>query len=424
MEGFSNLFLWIVLIICLLISAFFSGSETAMMAQNRYKLKHLAEKGDKAALRVQKLLEKTDALLGTILLGNNFVNILATSIGTVIGIRLFGDAGVLVATVFLTVIVLIFAELLPKTVAANYAETLALIFSAPLKFLVFLLSPLVKMLNFLVAKILKIFGIKHEEKASADALSNDELKVVLTTATEEEENSEKTKQQEMLLGILELSEVSVEEIMMPHTEIEGIDLSDDWEEVIKSLHEGRHSRILVYEEKLDNVLGMVYLRDILDLYRDNLMTRENLKKLIHPCIFIPENTPLHKQLSNFREAQQRIALVVDEYGDIQGLISLEDILDYIVGNIADKNIDNETPEITEHNGVFSVDGGISLRTLNKKLGLNLPMDSVNTLSGLIIETLGNFPQENTELQLDNCLVKVKKFADGVVELAEITISEE
>ena len=419
MDNLSNSFLCLVLIICLLISAFFSGSETAMMAQNRYKLKHLAEKGEKSALRVQKLLEKTEALLGTILLGNNFVNILATAVGTVIGIRLFGDAGVLVATVFLTIVVLIFSELLPKTIAANYADRLSLIFSSPLKILVFLLSPLVKMLNFLVSKILKILKIS-ELKNSQDALSDDELKTVVLSASLEED--EESNQQDMILGVLELSDVLVEEVMIPHTEIEGLDLRDSWEEIIKALHQGKHSRILVYEEKLDNVLGMIYLRDVMNLYRDNEMSVENLKKILHPCLFIPESTPLKKQLINFREEKQRIALVVDEYGDIQGLITLEDILNYIFGNISDKNIESvENPEIVENNGVFTVDGGISLRSLNKKLGLNLSTESANTLSGLIIETLANFPQQGTEIKLENCLVKVKKFTHGVVELAEIKI---
>lgn len=411
----------LLLILCLALSAFFSASETAMMSLNRYKLKHQAEEGNKRAKRTHHLLKRPDRLIGTILLGNNFVNIAATSLGTVIGIRLYGDLGVLYATVILTVVILIFSEVAPKTYAALHAARIALPVAGILTGLVHLFSPLVALLNAVVRLILRPLGVKTNN-AVEEALSNEELKSIVQSGGDDAENSE---QQDMLLGVLELEDVSVSEAMVPRHELEGVDLNDDWDDIMRQITTSRHGRLVAYRDHLDQVEGMLHIRDIVLALRDNTFDRTALRQALRPCIFVPESTPLRKQLLQFRRAKARSGLVVDEYGDIQGLITLQDILTHIVGDIGNENTPDEPPEIVEQQkNLYAVEGGIPLRQLNRELGLKLPLDGPNTLSGLIIETLGNFPEAGTELDFPGCRVRVLDFADGIVGSAEITLLPE
>ena len=411
----------LLLILCLALSAFFSASETAMMSLNRYKLKHQADEGNKSAKRAHHLLKRPDRLIGTILLGNNFVNIAATSLGTVIGIRLYGDLGVLYATVILTVVILIFSEVAPKTYAALHAARIALPVAGILTGLVHLFSPLVALLNAVVRLILRPLGVKTNN-AVEEALSNEELKSIVQSGGDDAESSE---QQDMLLGVLELEDVSVSEAMVPRNELEGVDLNDDWDDIMQQITTSRHGRLVAYRDHLDQVEGMLHIRDIVLLMRDNTFDRTALRQALRPCIFVPESTPLRKQLLQFRRAKARSGLVVDEYGDIQGLITLQDILTHIVGDIGNENTPDEPPEIVEQQkNLYTVEGGIPLRQLNRELGLKLPLDGPNTLSGLIIETLGNFPEAGTELDFPGCRVRVLDFADGIVGSAEITCQPE
>ena len=411
----------LLLILCLALSAFFSASETAMMSLNRYKLKHQADEGNKSAKRAHHLLKRPDRLIGTILLGNNFVNIAATSLGTVIGIRLYGDLGVLYATITLTIAVLIFSEVAPKTYAALHASRIALPVAGILAGLVRLFSPIVALINLIVRLILRPLGIKTDN-AVEEALSNEELKSIVQSGGDDAENSE---QQDMLLGVLELEDVSVSEAMVPRNELEGVDLNDDWDDIMQQITTSRHGRLVAYRDHLDQVEGMLHIRDIVLLMRDNTFDRTALRQALRPCIFVPESTPLRKQLLQFRRAKARSGLVVDEYGDIQGLITLQDILTHIVGDIGDENTPDEPPEIVEQQkNLYTVEGGIPLRQLNRELGLKLPLDGPNTLSGLIIETLGNFPEAGTELDFPGCRVRVLDFADGIVGSAEITCQPE
>ena len=411
----------LLLIFCLALSAFFSASETAMMSLNRYKLKHQADEGNKSAKRAHHLLKRPDRLIGTILLGNNFVNIAATSLGTVIGIRLYGDLGVLYATITLTIAVLIFSEVAPKTYAALHAPRIALPVTGILAGLVRLFSPIVALINLIVRLILRPLGIKTDN-AVEEALSNEELKSIVQSGGDDAENSE---QQDMLLGVLELEDVSVSEAMVPRNELEGVDLNDDWDDIMQQITTSRHGRLVAYRDHLDQVEGMLHIRDIVLLMRDNTFDRTALRQALRPCIFVPESTPLRKQLLQFRRAKARSGLVVDEYGDIQGLITLQDILTHIVGDIGNENTPDEPPEIVEQQkNLYTVEGGIPLRQLNRELGLKLPLDGPNTLSGLIIETLGNFPEAGTELDFPGCRVRVLDFADGIVGSAEITCQPE
>lgn len=411
----------LLLILCLALSAFFSASETAMMSLNRYKLKHQADEGNKSAKRAHHLLKRPDRLIGTILLGNNFVNIAATSLGTVIGIRLYGDLGVLYATITLTIAVLIFSEVAPKTYAALHAPRIALPVAGILAGLVRLFSPIVALINLIVRLILRPLGIKTDN-AVEEALSNEELKSIVQSGGDDAENSE---QQDMLLGVLELEDVSVSEAMVPRNELEGVDLNDDWDDIMQQITTSRHGRLVAYRDHLDQVEGMLHIRDIVLLMRDNTFDRTALRQALRPCIFVPESTPLRKQLLQFRRAKARSGLVVDEYGDIQGLITLQDILTHIVGDIGNENTPDEPPEIVEQQkNLYTVEGGIPLRQINRELGLKLPLDGPNTLSGLIIETLGNFPEAGTELDFPGCRVRVLDFADGIVGSAEITCQPE
>ena len=405
----------LALIICLAFSAFFSASETAMMSLNRYKLKHQADEGNKRAKCASHLLKHTDRLIGTILLGNNFVNIAATSLGTLIGLRLYGDLGVLLSTIILTVVVLVFSEVAPKTLAATNAQRIALPVAPILAWLVRIFSPLVSLLNAVVRVILRPFGIKTEN-AVEEALSNEELKTIVQSSSDEKSS----EQQEMLLGVLELEDVSVSEAMVPRNELEGVDLNDDWEDILRQITDSRHGRLVAYRDHLDQAEGMLHIRDIILPLRDNTLDKTRLQQVLRPCHFVPESTPLRKQLLHFRQAKARSGLVVDEYGDIQGMITLEDILTHIVGEIGDENTADEPPEIVEQQeNLFTVEGGTPLRQLNREVGLKLPLDGPKTLSGLIIETLGNFPEAGTELELPGCTVRVLDFADGIVASAEI-----
>ena len=405
----------LALIICLAFSAFFSASETAMMSLNRYKLKHQADEGNKRAKCASHLLKHTDRLIGTILLGNNFVNIAATSLGTLIGLRLYGDLGVLLSTIILTAVILVFSEVAPKTLAATNAQRIALPVAPILAWLVRIFSPLVSLLNAVVRVILRPFGIKTEN-AVEEALSNEELKTIVQSSSDEKSS----EQQEMLLGVLELEDVSVGEAMVPRNELEGVDLNDDWEDILRQITDSRHGRLVAYRDHLDQAEGMLHIRDIILPLRDNTLDKTRLQQVLRPCHFVPESTPLRKQLLHFRQAKARSGLVVDEYGDIQGMITLEDILTHIVGEIGDENTADEPPEIIEQQeNLFTVEGGTPLRQLNRELGLKLPLDGPKTLSGLIIETLGNFPEAGTELELPGCTVRVLDFADGIVASAEI-----
>ena len=418
MESIPLGLLILLLLFCLAFSAFFSASETAMMSLNRYKLKHQADEGNKSAKRAHHLLKRPDRLIGTILLGNNFVNIAATSLGTLIGLRLYGDLGVLLSTIILTAAILVFSEVAPKTLAATNAQRIALPVAPVLAWLVRILSPLVRLLNAIVRLVLRPLGVKTEN-AVEEALSNDELRSIVQSS-QSGDDEESSEQQDMLLGVLELEDVSVSEAMVPRNELEGVDLNDDWDDIMQQITTSRHGRLVAYRDHLDQVEGMLHIRDIILPLRDNSLDKTRLQQVLRPCHFVPESTPLRKQLLHFRQAKARSGLVVDEYGDIQGMITLEDILTHIVGEIGDEGAADTPPEIIEQEeNRYTVEGGIPLRQLNRELGLKLPLEGPKTLSGLIIETLGNFPEAGTELAFPGCTVRVLDFADGIVTSAEI-----
>jgi Mg2+/Co2+ transporter CorB len=403
-----------ILFFLIIASAFFSGSETGMMALNRYRLRHLAAQKHPGALRVSRLLERPDRLLGVILLGNNFVNILASSIATVLAIQWMGEAGIAVASLTLTVIILIFGEVTPKTLAAQHPERFAFPASALIQPLLLLLYPLVWLINLLGSALLRLIGVRLE-RASASGISPEELRMVVHEA----EGIIPQRHQQMLLGILDLEKVTVDDIMIPRNEIFGIDLNAAPNIIVEQLANSRHTRIPLYYDSIDHVDGIIHLRKALRLFQHGDFKKEMLKEIAKESYFVPEGTPLHTQLINFQRHKRRIGLVVNEYGDIQGLVTLEDILEEIVGEFT-TNPDNYSPDIhPQDDGTYLVDATITVRELNKAMKWHLPTNGPKTLNGLILEYLETIPEAGTSLRLLNYTLEVVQVANNSIKVVRI-----
>jgi len=405
-----------VLAVLVVLSGFFSGSETALMALNRYRLRHLANAGHRGARLAARLLEQPDRLLGLILLGNNFINILASALATVIALRLYGEAGIAIATGLLTFTVLVFAEVAPKTLAARHPEPLAFCVSylyTPLLHRYCPLMWIVWVVNVLANSLLSALHLTRV-KTKTDDLSPDELRTVLNEAG----GLIPDEHQTMLLNILDLEKITVNDIMVPRNEIHGIDLDDSWKEISQQITGSPHGRVPVYHESIDNVQGFIYLRKFIDLRRRKEVTLEHLMSQIHEAYFIPENTPLTVQLLNFQKDARRIGLVVDEYGDILGLVTVEDILEEIVGEFTSSPAD-EQAMVIEDDGAILADGGIALRHLKRHLGWSTSADGPKTLNGLILEYLENIPQPGTTFLIDGHPVEIIEIRDNVVQSARI-----
>jgi len=392
--------LFSILIFLILVSGFFSGSETGLMSLNRYRLRHLADKKNKGALRAFRLLQKPDKLIGLILLGNNFVNILASAIATIIGIRMFGETGVLIATIILTIVVLIFAEVTPKTLAAMHPEKFALPATFIIEPLLRLLYPFVWFINLSSRVIFKIFGIRHA--SNSDKLSSEELRIVVNEAA----TMIPQGHQEMLLSILDLEKVTVDDIMVPRNEIIGINFEDDWDDIIKQFSETQHTRLPVYEGDINHMIGIIHIRRALRFFHNEDSNKEDFRKIIREAYFVPSGTPLNTQLLNFQHEKRRNAMVVNEYGDILGLVTLEDILEEIVGEFTtDPSASRKDLHIKE-DGTYLIDGSITVRELNKILNWQLPTEGPKTLNGLIIEYLEHIPEPGTSMLLDNYPIEI------------------
>ncbi len=389
-----------ILLFLILVSGFFSGSETGLMSLNRYRLRHLADKKNKGAMRAFHLLQKPDKLIGLILLGNNFVNILASAIATIIGIRLFGEAGILFATVILTAIVLIFAEVTPKTLAAMHPEKFAFPATFILQPLLRLLYPLVWLVNLSSIAIFKLFGLR--QTTNSDKLSSEELRVVVNEAA----TMIPKGHQKMLLSILDLEKVTVDDIMVPRNEIIGIDLEDEWSDIIKQLAETQHTRLPVYEGDIDHLVGIIHIRRALRFFHMEDASKDDFKKIIREAYFVPMGTPLNTQLLNFQRERRRNAMVVNEYGDILGLATLEDILEEIVGEFTTDPSTSRKDVQTKEDGSYLIDGSITVRELNKILNWQLPTEGPKTLNGLIIEYLEHIPEPGTSMLLSDYPIEI------------------
>ncbi len=407
-DSTTIIVLFLVLPLLFALSAFFSGSETALMSLDRYKLRHMARRNKNANLAL-KLLEQPDRLIGLILLGNNLVNILITQLATYLGFLLGGNTGVAIATGVLTLMLLIFAELAPKTLAAVKSENLAYPAARIYTPLLKIASPIVWLANLIANTLLRKFGV-DPQNIEAHSLNREEFRSLVR----ESDSLVPNNHQEMLLSILDLESTTVEDIMIPRMDISGIDLTDDWKKIEAQLTNSPFSRLLVYRDDLEETLGFLQLRKLIPNIRKNNLDLELLEKTLKPTYYTLETTVLAQQLINFRAEKQRIALVVDEYGDIQGLVTLTDILEEIVGQFATDPA-SITNNITKKDGALWVDGGMTIRDVNRKANLQLPTSKVaKTLNGLIIEHVETMPVEGLCMLINGYPLEVKTVENNAV----------
>ena len=393
----------------MLLSAFFSSSETSMMAINRYRLRNLVKNKHKAALKVNKLLKRKDKLLGVILIGNNFVNILAAVLATIIAIRLWGDASIFYVTLFLTLIILIFAEVTPKTIAALKPESIAFPASYILKPLLKLLAPIVSLIGLISNTLTGLIGL-NPEKAEEEELTSEELRTILQSSGIPD------RELQMILGIFDMDYLSVNDVMIPKNDIEGIDIKNDINEIIKGLIEIKFTYIPIYKENIDNISGFLSSNDKADFLGLESPTKTALKTYLEDPLFIPENTPLNKQLSNFQLEDRRIGLIVDEYGDIEGLVTVRDIIEVIVGEITSDTVE-KMDIMPQADGSFMLEGSMMVRDLNRRIKWDLPTDGPKTISGLILETAQSIPESNMGISIGDYRFETVLIRDNVVKLA-------
>ncbi|MGL4827913.1 MAG: HlyC/CorC family transporter [Vibrio sp.] len=416
MDDISTGILFALLACLIVISAYFSGSETGMMALNRYRLKHLANSGHKGAKRVEKLLDRPDRLIGLILIGNNLVNILASAIATIIGMRLYGDLGVAIATGALTLVILVFAEVTPKTLAALYPERVSYASSVLLTILMKLLSPLVLFVNVITNGLIRILGISPKH-GKGDHLNSEELRTVVNEAG----GLIPRRHQDMLLSILDLEHVTVNDIMIPRNEITGININDDWKSITRQLAHSPHGRVVLYRDKIDEVVGILRLREASRfMLEKNDFNKEMLLRAADEIYFIPEGTPLNVQLLKFQRNKERIGLIVDEYGEIIGLTTLEDILEEIVGEFTTSMSPSLADEITpQGDGSFLIEGSANIRDINKSLKWKLPTDGPRTLNGLILEHLEEIPASHLSVKVAQHKMEILELEENRIKLVKV-----
>ncbi|MCE9681435.1 HlyC/CorC family transporter [Halomonas alkalisoli] len=405
------LFGLLFLLICL--SAFFSSSETGMMSINRYRLNHEANSGDSRARRVMRLLARPDRLIGVILIGNNLVNNLAAAISTVLAIHFFGDVtGPAIAPLVLTIVILIFAEVTPKTYAAIKPERIAYPTSLILEPLLKILYPLVWLVNVISNNLLKLLGVKSIE-GGGESLTRDELRTVVHEAG----TLIPHRHQAMLLSILDLENVTVNDIMVPRHEVVGIDLDDELPAILTQIRTSQHTRLPIYKGDINNIIGMLHLRNAARFLSRDEVTKASIVQEAREPYFIPESTPLHTQLLNFQKQKRRIGIVVDEYGDVEGLVTLEDILEEIVGEFTTDVAGQDQDIHRQDDGSNVIDGTANIRDINRMLGWQLPTDGPKTLNGLILEHLESFPDGPACLQIGNIRMEILDVQDNLITAA-------
>ena len=413
LEDPSLLILFIVLIFLLILSGFFSGSETGMMAANKIKLKNLSKKSKNSAKRSLELLKKPDQLLSAILVGNNFANILASAIVTIIMINYFGG-NVLLGSIILTIIILIFSEITPKTIAAIKPESVATRASFLLKILVTLFKPLIFLTNSISRAILKVFNLNADDASHNDNLNTEELRTLL------DESGELIPKQyrKMLSSVLGMEELIVEDIMMPTSEIIGIDTNQSSENAEKIIESAEYTRLPVFDNSIDNIIGILHLKDS-HSFIEELENNQEFRKILQETYFVSQSTALMKQLREFLSNNQSIALVVDEYGEIQGLISIEDIFKEIVGKFGSEKEELEREFIKLKDGSILTDGNSRIRDLNKYIGWKIPEYNSKTINGLITEYLDEIPQANLCLEIDSYRFEILELDENLVSKIKI-----
>lgn len=384
------------------------------MSLNRYRLKHLVKQHHSGARKASKLLERPDRLIGVILIGNNFVNILASAIATVIAVRLWGDAGIVIATASLTIIILIFAEVSPKTVAALYPEKIAFPAAYILTPLLTLTYPLVWIVNGITNGLLKLCGLSPDGNSNHN-LSTEELR----TLVHEAGALLPKRKQSMLLGVLELNDVTVDDIMIPKNDIQGIDLDFELDDILSRLSTTSHTRLPVYNGDINKVVGILHMRNLAQLIQQGNVTKASILQVVHEPYFIPESTPLQTQLLNFQKESRRIGLVVDEYGDILGIATLEDILEEIVGELSAHHRAENADIHPQDDDSYIIEASAFIRDINKSLSWDLPTNGPKTLNGLIIETLESIPDANVCLSINGYRVETLQMTDNLIKTARL-----
>ena len=404
----------------ILASAYFSSSETGMMSLNRYRLKHLARNHHAGASRASKLLESPDKLIGIILIGNNFVNFLAAAIATSIAIQIFGEPEPLLTAIVLTFVVLIFAEVTPKTIAALYPEKIAYPSSLILILLLKVLYPLVWMVNVVSNALVRVLGFNSESDDSHQQLSAEELRTVVYESGERLPRLRKG----MLLNILDLEHVTVNDILVPRNDILGIDIEDDIDEILSLIGSSQHTRMPVYKKDVNNLMGILHLRSVGKLIRLETVTKAAILEVADKPYFVPESTPLHIQLSKFQRKKLRMAIVVDEYGAVKGLVTLEDILEEIVGEFTTDLADSSKDFHAQADGSFLIDGSTSIRDINRILSWDLDNTGAKTLSGLLTEVLQSIPDSSVGIRLDGYYAETVQLQGNVIRTVKMWQAEQ
>jgi Mg2+/Co2+ transporter CorB len=406
----------IILVVLILLSGFFSGTETALMSVNRYRLRHLAREGSTAARATEKLLERPDRLIGMILICNNFVNSAAAALVTVIALSLGGEAYAAIGIGLFTAVLIIFSEVAPKTFGALYPERIALPAAVVYTVLLKIIYPIVWLTNLVANGVLRLLGVTRD-KASRTSLSSEELRTVVAEASTVIPH----RHQRMLMSILDLEKICVEDIMVPRNEISGIDIGDEWDEVLTQVRECRHTRIPVFDGSIDALVGVLHMKKVAQLLAHDKFDREQLLALARSRepYYVPEGTSLNQQLLQFQRQRRRVAFVVDEYGDVQGLVTLEDLLEEIVGEFTSstsalhKDVHREKPDS------FVVNASASVRTLNRKMGWTLPTTGPRTLNGLIVEYLETIPDPGTSLRINDYSLEILQTGDNAVKTVRL-----
>ena len=401
------------LVVLIILSGCFSGSETGMMALNRYRLRHLARDGHRGARRASRLLERPDRLMGLILLGNNFVNIAASSLATVVALRLLGETGIALAVGLLTLVILIFAEVAPKTFAASHPERAAFPAAHVLTWLLVVFQPLVLAVNWMANGVLRLLRLSPAG-ADRDSLSREELRTVVA----EFGALIPRRHRQMLMGILDLEKVTVDDIMIPRQEINAIDLDDPPSEILEQIMHTQHTRVPLYRSDINEIEGILHLRRVVAPPQEDGLA-EYLRAHANEPYFIPAGTPLSVQLLNFQRANERIGLIVDEYGEIEGLATLEDLLEEIVGQFTTDPTDHSPDVHPQSDGTYLVDGAANVRELNRTMHWDLPTDGPKTVNGLIIEYLGSIPEPGTSLMIAGYPIEVMQTTGNAVRTARI-----
>ncbi len=409
-EGTSLTMLLISFSALIVASAYFSSSETGMMSLNRYRLRHLKREKHAGAIRASKLLEKPDKLIGVILIGNNFVNFLAASIATSIAIALVGDPAPIATAVILTLVVLIFAEVTPKTVAALYPERIAYPSSILLILLLRILYPVVWMVNIVSNGVVRLLGFKPNAEDNQQHLSPEELRTVVYESGERMPR----RRHGMLLNILDLEKATVSDIMVPRNEVLGIDIEDDMPEILDQIASSQHTRMPVFRQDIDNVIGILHMRSVGKLLQVETVNRAMLVQETNDPYFIPESTPLHTQLFNFQKKKLRMALIVDEYGAVKGIVTLEDILEEIVGEFTTDLAANSKDIHAQNDGSYLIDGATSIREINRTLGWELDSGGAKTINGLLMEILQAIPDSSVGIELEGYYAEIIQIKDNVI----------